>query len=76
MAIMMFGMMNVAMMTGCSGFWFLKRRSSSKRKKKYHSGRGTKSVLAGLTGSPTSTRCQIARPTTIPIAIVAMTRSL
>ncbi len=72
----MFGMMNVAMITGVRSFWPLKIRSSSKRKKKYHSGRGTKSVLAGLTGSPTSTRCQIASTITRPIARLAISRSL
>ncbi len=37
----MFGMTNVAMMTGVSAFSPLKILSRSKRKKKYHSGRGT-----------------------------------
>ena len=34
-------MMNVAMITGVRAFWPLKILSRSKRKKKYHSGRGT-----------------------------------
>ena len=35
------GTMNVAMMSGRNASWFLKTLSSSNRKKKYHSGRGT-----------------------------------